>query len=136
MSDLSSAYSEYEKVSNLFRQMNEGALVARQTQLGLDLPSLEEQEHVRQQLDDALRQLSQATDSSDDVRLAEGVSLRDVWLQPPDGETEISGNAVSAIRGRIRIGLDHLTNEDLETIERITIALDSASELLFRRIQK
>jgi hypothetical protein len=48
----------------------------------------------------------------------------------------ISRATVSAIRGRIGNGLAKLTNEDLETIEQITIMLDSASELLFRRIQK
>ena len=136
MSDLSSAYSEYEKVSGLFRRLNEAALVARQTQLGLDPPSPEEQELVREQLDDALGQLSEATDCGEEVRLAEGVSLGDVWEQLPDDDTLISGDTVSAIRGRIRGGLGQLTNEDLETIERITIALDSASDLLFRRIQK
>jgi hypothetical protein len=136
MSDLSSAYSEYEKVSGLFRQLNEAALVARQTQLGLDPPSPEEQEHIREQLDDALGQLSQAANGGEDVRLAEGVSLGDVWEQDPDEHAPVSRDTVSAIRGRISGGLEHLTDEDLETIERITIALDSASELLFRRIQK
>ena len=136
MSDLSSAYSEYEKVSGLFRRLNEAALVARQTQLGLDPLSPEEQELVREQLDDALGQLSQTTDCGEDVRLAEGVSLGEVWEQIPNDDAHISRDTVSAIRGRIRGGLDHLTDEDLETIERITIALDSASDLLFRRIQK
>ena len=133
MSDLSSAYSEYERVSGLFRQLNEAALLARQVQLGLDHPSAAEQEQARDQLVEALDQLTNCAGNEEDLCLTEGVSFKDVCEQ---AERPISRATVSAIRGRISNGLAKLSNEDLETIEQITIMLDSASELLFRRIQK
>jgi hypothetical protein len=135
MSDLSSAYSEYEKVSGLFRQLNEAALLARQVQLGLDYPSAAEQELARDQLVEALDQLTNCAGNEEDLCLAEGISFKDVCEQAQD-QRPVSRATVSAIRGRIGNGLAKLTNEDLETIEQITIMLDSASELLFRRIQK
>ena len=135
MSDLSSAYSEYEKVSGLFRQLNEAALFARQVQLGLEEPSAAEQEQAREQLVEALDHLTNCPDNEEELCLAEGISFKDVCEEAQD-QRPISRATVSAIRGRIGNGLTKLTNEDLETIEQITIMLDSASELLFRRIQK
>ena len=135
MSDLSSAYSEYERVSGLFRQLNEAALLARQVHLDLDHPSAAEQEQARDQLVEALDQLTNCVGNEEDLCLTEGVSFKDVCEQV-EHQIPISRATVSAIRGRISKGLAKLTNEDLETIEQITIMLDSASELLFRRIQK
>lgn len=135
MSDLSSAYSEYERVSGLFRQLNEAALLARQVKLGLDQPSVADEELARDQLVEALDKLTNCAGNEEDLCLTEGISFKDVCEQTQD-QRPVSRATVSAIRGRIGNGLAKLTNEDLETIEQITIMLDSASELLFRRIQK
>ncbi len=136
MSELSSAYTEYEKVSGLLRQLNEAALVVRQTLLGIDPPPVEEQNQIRDRLDRALEQLTQGTGAQEAVRISEGLSLADLLKQVPDEDEEISPQTVAAIRGRIKGGLSSMTDEDIEIIERITAALESASESLFRRIQK
>jgi hypothetical protein len=65
------------------------------------------------------------------------MSLTDLLQQMPDEGEEISTGDVAAIRRRInKNGLRALTNDDLSILERLSAALDSASELLYRRIQK
>jgi hypothetical protein len=53
MSELSSVYSEYEQVSNMFRQLNEASLIVRQAMLGVGTPSDEELRLARDQLEEA-----------------------------------------------------------------------------------
>lgn len=137
MSELSTSYSEYERVSGLFRQLNEAALVARQTRLGLDPPPLEEQQVVCAQLDKALEKLGRNGEPPSGFQLTEEMSLTDLLQQMPDEGEEISTGDVAAIRRRInKNGLRALTNDDLSILERLSAALDSASELLYQRIQK
>lgn len=136
MSELSSAYSEYERLSGLFRQLNHASLLARRVMVGLDPPSAEEQRAVRDQLDEALESLSPVGEPSSTVRMSAKVTLADVLREVPSISRDISPGDVSAIRERIKRGLAALTTEDLETIDTITDALDSASEVLFRRIQR
>ena len=136
MSELSSAYSEYERLSNLFRQLNHASLLARRVMIGLDPPSPDEQRAVRDQLDEALERLSPAGEPSAPERAPAKVTLTEVLREVPSIRRDISPDDVSAIRERIKGGLAALTTEDLETIDTITDALDSASEVLFRRIQR
>jgi len=136
VSELSSAYSEYERLSKLFRQLNHASLLARRVMVGLDPPSPEEQRAVRDQLDEALERLSPAEESSAAARVPATVTLADVLREVPSISRDISPGDVSAIRERIKGGLTALTTDDLETIDTITDALDSASEVLFRRIQR
>jgi len=133
MSELSTAYSEYERVTDLFRKLNEAVLVARQTLLGLDPPPPEEQAIIRDQLDEALEKLGRSGEGQSELQVSEGLSLAGLM---PDDEEEISPQGVSAIRRRIKSGLTALTHDDLEIIDRLSAALDSASEMLYRRIQK
>jgi hypothetical protein len=136
VSELSSAYSEYERLSGLFRQLNHASLLARRVILGLDPPSPEEQRAVRDQLDEALERLSPAEEPSAAERAPARVTLAEVLREVPSMNRDISPGDVSAIRRRIKGGLAALTSEDLETLDTITDALDSASEVLFRRIQR
>ncbi|SRR6266404_5282573 len=135
MSELSVTYSEYERLSNLLRQLNRASLAARRVIFGVNPPSSEEQRVVRDQLDDALEKLSPTRELSVTRHGTVTVSLEDVLRQVPDRQ-EVSSNDVTAIRHRITGGLSALTSEDLEKIDKITDALDSASEVLFRRIQR
>jgi Tfp pilus assembly pilus retraction ATPase PilT len=136
VSELSSAYSEYERLSNLFRQLNQASLLARRVMFGINPPSPEEQRAVRDQLDEALERLSPAQEMVAASRTPEKVTLTEVLREVPSINRDISLGDVSAIRERIKGGLAALTSEDLETIDTITDALDSASEVLFRRIQR
>jgi len=136
LSELSSTYSEYERLSNLFRQLNHASLFARRVMLGINPPSTEEQRTVRDQLDEALQRLSTTYESSGASPMPSQITLTEVLRQVQGGNREVSTNDVVAIRQRIRGGLTALTSEDLETIDSITDALDSASEVLFRRIQR
>ena len=137
MSELSPVYSEYEKVSSLFRQLNDATLAARQTLLGINPPSNQEEEEIRHQLDEALEKIVESAE--DNIPEKDGLefSLSDVLEQVHD-ENEIPIHDLPKIRQRIRgkQGLKALTEGDIDTIEKITEALDSASEILFRRIQK
>lgn len=134
MSELSSTYSEYERMSALFRQLNHASLLARRAALGVDPPSHDEQRIVRDELEDALRALSGSKElsSSDSVPIT--LTLGELLRQAPNHD--ISANDVAVIRQHIKSGLAALTPEDLETIDKITDALDSASEVLFRHIQR
>ena len=136
MSELSSAYSEYERLSHLFRQLNQASLLARRVMFGLNPPSPEEQRAVRDQLDEALETLSPAQEMAAASCTPEKITLTEVLREVPTINREISLGDVHAIRERIKGGLAALTSEDLETIDTITDALDSASEVLFRRIQR
>jgi len=136
MSELSVTYSEYERLSNLLRQLNRASRVARRVILGVNPPSDEEQRVGRDQLDDALQKLSPTRRFPHAFHGTMTVSLDDVLRQVPDSRQDVSPNDVNAIRQRITAGLSALTSEDLEKIDRITDALDSASEVLFRRIQR
>jgi hypothetical protein len=136
MSELSVTYSEYERLSNLLRQLNRASRVARRVILGVNPPSDEEQRVGRDQLDDALQKLSPTREFRHEFHRTMTVSLDDVLRQVPDSRQDVSPHDVNAIRQRITAGLSALTSEDLEKIDRITDALDSASEVLFRRIQR
>ena len=136
MSELSVTYSEYERLSNLLRQLNRASRVARRVILGVNPPSDEEQRVGRDQLDDALQKLSPTREFRHAFHRTMTVSLDDVLRQVPDSRQDVSPHDVNAIRQRITAGLSALTSEDLEKIDRITDALDSASEVLFRRIQR
>ena len=87
-------------------------------------------------LDEALEKLSRSGEGQDPLQVSEGISLADLLSQTTDEEQEISPQGVAAIRRRIRGGLAALTQDDIEIIERLSAALDSASEMLYRRIQK
>lgn len=104
--------------------------------IGLNPPSPEEQRVVRDQLDEALERLSPTQELTATNRALEKVTLTEVLREVPSINRDISLGDVSAIRARIKGGLSALTSEDLETIDTITDALDSASEVLFRRIQR
>lgn len=136
MSELSSAYSEYERLSYLLRQLNNASLLARRIMHGLNPPSKDEQRAVRDQLDEALEGLSSAQGPLTAGDETETVTLAEVFRQVPDVNRDVSPNDVSAIRQRIKGGLAALNSEDLETLDKITDALNSASEILFRRIQR
>ena len=130
MSELSPVYSEYEKVSSLFRRLNEAALIARQERLGIRRPSPEKESAVQRELEAALEQLSgeNAVRSSD--------SFFGLLSRLDAEDANISSISITAILRRVRGGLRALTEEDLQTIEKVAEFLDSTSELLFRRIQK
>jgi hypothetical protein len=136
MSELSSTYSEYERMSALFRQLNHASLLARRVVLGINPPSDDEQRLVRDQLDDALRILSTNRESSTLVSGAPALTLDEVLRQAPNANSDVSSGDVAAIRQHIQSGLTALTPQDLDTIDKITDALDSASEFLFRHIQR
>jgi hypothetical protein len=136
MSELSSAYSEYERLSILLRQLNHASLLARRVIHGLTPPSTEEQRAVLNQLDEALLGLSETSESSRADSTPITVTLAEVLRQVPGLNKEVSTEDVTAIRQRIKGGLKALTLDDLETIDKITDVLDSASEVLFRRIQR
>lgn len=124
MSDLSLLYSEYERISGLFRSLNEAALVARRSRLGLSDPSKDEVEALRQDLQTALDRLTEESGTSPSAALF------------ADNDLEISTDTLTTIGRRAKHGLHALTERDLEVIEKITNVLDSRSEMLFRRIQK
>jgi len=130
MSELSPVYSEYEKVSSLFRRLNEATLLARQTMIGLKTPSLKDQSHVQQELEAALEELSENEKNTSNLTFA------DILTQLKNEDVDVSESNLNSIRRRVRRGLQTLTDEDIEIIEKVTDVLDSKSELLFRRIQK
>ncbi|MGI8468967.1 MAG: hypothetical protein ACR2N3_11015 [Pyrinomonadaceae bacterium] len=130
MSELSPVYSEYEKVSSLFRRLNEATLVARQTMLGLKTPSSKHQIQVQQELESALEELSE------NEKNASNLTFADILSELQKEDVDVSESNLNSIRQRVRRGLQTLTNEDIEIIEKVTDVLDSKSELLFRRIQK
>lgn len=130
MSELSPVYSEYEKISNLFRSLNEATLVARQARLGLKTPSAQKVEILRKHLKNALEQLG--SESSDKSKSA----FSAIIAQLTNGELSIQPSMLLKISHRVENSLLALTDDDLEIIEKVTDALDSKSELLFRRIQK
>lgn len=130
MSELSPVYSEYEKVSNLFRCLNEATLIARQAKLGIKTPSPKEEADIRHDLESALDQLSSQDKGESKASFPGMLSVLE------NDDMDISPATISAIRHRVSRGLRSLTEEDLEVIERVTDVLDSTSELLFRRIQK
>jgi hypothetical protein len=130
MSELSPVYSEYEKVSSLFRRLNDATLVARQARLGLKTPSANEEAKVRHDLELALEELSE------NEAAAPNFSFSEIMSQLEEDDVDVSEQTLDSIRQRAKRGLRTLTNEDLEIIEKVTDALDSKSEMLFRRIQK
>jgi hypothetical protein len=134
MSELSSVYSEYEQVSNMFRQLNEASLIVRQAMLGVGTPSDEELRLARDQLEEALDKLS--WDNGENKDKDEGVTLTELLEQAPDEDEELTKQDISNIRRRIKSGLKALTPDDLEVIDRLSAALDLKSEILFRRIKK
>jgi hypothetical protein len=136
MSELSSTYSEYERMSALFRQLNQASLLARRVVLRINPPSTEEQRLGRDELDEALRILSTNRESSTLVSGAPALTLEEVLRQAPNAHSDVSSGDVVTIRQHIQSGLTALTPEDLDTIDKITDALDSASEFLFRHIQR
>lgn len=129
MSDLSPLYSEYEKISGLFRKLNEAILIERQARLGIKTPSITEEDQIREKLDSALGQLS-------DQGGGKAASYSGLLAQLESEDFDISPTTITTIRRRAQNGLSTLTEQDLKVIERVTDVLDSRSELLFRRIQK
>ena len=129
MSDLSPLYSEYEKISGLFRKLNEAILIARQARLGIKTPSPMEEDQIREKLDSALDQLS-------DQGRGKAASYSGLLALLGSEDLDISLTTITTIRRRAQNGLRSLTEQDLQVIERVTDVLDSRSELLFRRIQK
>jgi hypothetical protein len=136
MSELSSAYSEYERLSNLFRQLNDASLLARRVLLGINPPPTEEQRMACDQLSEALLRLGDTQEVSAAQHKPSALTLYEVLRQVPNGSREVSPDEIAAIRRRVGSGLAALTPEDLETIDTLTDALDSASEVLFRRVQR
>jgi hypothetical protein len=51
-------------------------------------------------------------------------------------EDSVTESSIMKVRNRVRKGLKTLSDDDLEIIEKVTEALDSTSEKLFRRIHK
>ncbi len=135
MSEFSGNFSEYEKVSGLFRQMNEAALDVQQMLLGIKQLSIEEQNAITNRLDEALANFTNepeiSTESGDYDWQSQGFGQVD-----SDDFVIVSSVRIMEIRRRIKNGLRNLTPEDLEIIENITDRLDSTSEVLFRRIRK
>lgn len=129
MSDLSPLYSEYEKISGLFRRLNEAILIARQERLGIKMPSQIEEDRARERLEAALDQLSQEG-------AGKAASYSGLLAQLAVVDSDISPVTITTIRRRAQNGLKSLTEQDLKVIEKVTGVLDSQSELLFRRIQK
>jgi hypothetical protein len=136
MSELSSTYNEYENMSSLFRQLNNAMLVARRVHLGLSPPPLETQSSVRDQLDSALKKLSESLEIQPSGQIRDEPSLEDVLQHIQGGDREDMTRAFTDIRKRIQGGLKALTENDLELIDAVTAALDQASEVLFRRMQR
>lgn len=130
MSELSSVYSEYEKISSLFRRLNEATLVARQSRLGLKAPSPTVQAKVQHGLESALEELNDKNIATSNF------AYSDILNQLRKEDIDLSENILNSILRRVRNGIEKLTREDIEVIERVTDVLDSKSELLFRRIQK
>jgi hypothetical protein len=130
MSELSPVYSEYERISSLFRRLNEAILLAHQAALGLKVPSEKEQSKVLLALDSALSELGEKEVTASTLTFAEILS------QLKEQDVDVSDAALDSIRGRVKRGLKGLTAQDLEVIEKVTDVLDSKSEFLFRRIQK
>ncbi len=129
MSDLSPLYSEYEKISGLFRRLNEAILIARQARLGIKVPSASEEVEATERLDAALDQLS-------DPGRGKAASYSALLSHLASEDLDISPVTISTIRRRAQNGLRSLTEQDLQVIEKVTDVLDLKSELLFRRIQK
>lgn len=130
MSELSPVYSEYERISSLFRRLNEATLVARQNRLGLRKSSKKESVEVQQELEYALEELSEKQAKKSNLMLS------DIINQLKNEDVDVSEQRLDSIKQRLKNGLQTLTNEDIEIIEKVTDVLDSKSELLFRRIQK
>ena len=136
MSELSSTYSEYEIMSSLFRQLNNATLVARSVHLGLSPPPAEKQTSVRDQLDAALKRLGESLETQPSGQVRDEPSLEDVLEHIQGADRDDLTKAFTDIRKRIRGGLKALTEDDLELIDTVTAALDQASEVLFRRMQR
>lgn len=130
MSELSPVYSEYERISSLFKRLNEAVLLAHQSALGLKVPSITEQAKVQQDFESALQELGEQEVTASTLTFSEILA----YLRSED--VNVSDNALNAIRSRVKKGIQNLTAKDIEVIERVTDVLDSKSELLFRRIQK
>lgn len=127
MSEMSSLFTEYERVSKLFRYLNDAILFLRQAELGIKVtPDLNE-ETLTANFEKALAELSaQATDVSSPILLD----------RLSDEDVDISSSTLMTIGRRAHHGLNSLTEQDLGVIEKVTGLLDSRSEMLFRRIQK
>jgi hypothetical protein len=136
MSELSSTYSEYENMSSLFRQLNNATLVARRVHLGLSPPPLEKQSSVRDQLDAALKKLSESLETRPSGQFPDEPSLEEVLQNIQGSDRDDLTKAFTDMRKRIRGGLKGLTEDDLELIDTVTAALDRASEVLFKRMQR
>ena len=119
-----------QKVSSLFRRLNEATLVARQNMLGLKSPSPNHQRQVQQELESALEELSENEKNTSNLTFA------DILTQLKNEDVDVSETNLKSIRQRVKRGLQTLTDQDIEIIEKVTDVLDSKSELLFRRIQK
>ncbi len=136
MSELSPVYSEYEKVSDLFRRLNEATLIARQTMLGLKVATAQEEAEVTHDLEEALSQIgggNKTSEKSETGKIPNHAFLELLQQLQNDSITETS---IMKVRNRVRKGLKTLSDDDLEIIEKVTEALDSTSEKLFRRIHK
>lgn len=136
MSELSSTYSEYENMSSLFRQLNNAMIVARRVHLGLSPPPIEEQSSVREQLDAALKRLTESLEERPSGQVPDEPSLEEVLRHIQGGDRDDLARAFTDMGERIRGGLKALTEDDLELIDTVTAALDRASEVLFRRMQR
>ena len=136
MSELSPVYTEYEKISDLFRRLNEATLMARQTMLGLKETTAQEEKEITHDLEEALSQISgenKSIEEFDDSGIPNHTFLELLQQLKYDSVTETS---IERVRHRVKRGLKALSDDDLEIIEKVTEALDSTSEKLFRRIHK
>jgi len=103
--------------------------MVRQSRLGISSPSETEEAVAADNLGSALAELGSENELNATV-------LSDLFDELAREDVEISPRKLLAIRSRVGHGLDALTEEDLEVIEKVTEVLDAESEVLFRRIQK
>lgn len=127
MSEMSSIYTEYERISKLFRYLNEVILFLRQAQLGIKMASAADVATLTANLEKALVELGSKSGSISSPVLLDRLA---------DEDADISSSTLMTIKRRAQHGLNTLTEQDLEVIEKVTDLLDSRSETLFRRIQK